>query len=75
METPTEIKNIHDAVKVLSKETSRIVNQHNEGEKINIAAEAAISKRFDTLARNAATMIDYRKQTGSKDPIWFFEEN
>lgn len=75
METPNEIKNIHDAVKVLSKETSRLVSDHNSDKKINIAAEAAISKRFDTLARNAATLIDYRKQTGSKDPIWFFEED
>ncbi len=75
METPNEIKNINDAVKVLSNETSRLVTQHNEGEKINIAAEAQISKRFDTLARNAGLLIDYHKQTGSKDPIWFFEKD
>lgn len=74
MDIPNEIKNVHDAVKMLSHETSRLVNSHKEGKKINIAAEAAISKRFDTLARNAASLIDYRKQTGSKDPIWFFED-
>ena len=75
METPSEIKNVHDAVKILSHETARLVNDHKQGKKINIAAEAAISKRFDTLARNSALLIDYRKQTGSKEPVWFFEEN
>lgn len=74
METPNEIKNVHDAVRMLSAETGRLVNQHKEGKKINIAAEAAISKRFDTLARNASLLVEYRKQTGSTEPIWFFKE-
>lgn len=75
MDTPNEIKNIHDALRMLSRQTSKLVNKHNKNEKINIAAEAAISKRFDTLARNASQLIQYRKQTGSEEPIWFFEEN
>jgi len=75
MEIPNEIKNIHDAVKILSHETSRLVSDNKTGKKINIAAEAAISKRFDTLARNVSLLVQYRGQTGSKDPIWFFENN
>lgn len=74
METPNEIRNVHDALKVLSKETTQLVTKHQKGEKINIAAEAQISKRFDTLARNASLLIQYRKETGSEEPIWFFEE-
>ncbi len=75
METPNEIKNVHDALRVLSRQTSDLVNKHKKGEKINIAAEAQISKRFDTLARNASLLIQYRKETGNEKPIWFFEEN
>lgn len=74
METPNKIKNIHDALAILSDQTSRLVEKHNNGEKINIAAESAVSKRFDTLARNASLLIQYRKETGKEKPIWFFEK-
>lgn len=75
METPNEINNIHDALKKLTHQTDALLDKHNEGEKINIAAEAQISKRFDTISRQASLLIQYRKEVGSKKPIWFFEKS
>lgn len=76
METPTETKTIHDALKILCRETDRLVAEVNDNaHEVNVPAEAQLSRRYDAITRQASQLISYHKEVGSKDPIWFFEED
>ncbi|HSH51184.1 MAG TPA: hypothetical protein VK982_05630 [Bacteroidales bacterium] len=68
-----EINTLSDAVNTLSQKTEQFLDKYDNGDKINTTSEKNISKRFDTLARYYSQMIQWRKETGSKQFDKFFE--
>jgi len=68
-----EINNLSDSLKRLNEQTENLLDKVDNNEKINTTVQKNISKRFDSIARQAGIALQWRKETGSKSMDWFFE--
>jgi len=68
-----EINNLSDSLKRLNEQTENLLDKVDNDEKINTTVQKNISKRFDSISRQAGIALQWRKETGSKNLDWFFE--